>query len=93
MAPTRLSSHIASGAELGLKDIKEEPRMTRNSPEWIISAFENLEQYCLENSKLQSEEAIARAIRKAAFESCSEMLDAANAVQAANAVKAALISN
>ena len=67
--------------------------MTRNSPEWIISALENLEQYCLENSMLQSEEAIARAIRKAAFESRSEMLDAANAVQAANAVKVALTSN
>ena len=67
--------------------------MTRNSPEWIISALENLEQYCLENSMLQSEEAIARAIRKAEIESCSEMLDAANAVQAANAVKAVLISN
>lgn len=65
--------------------------MTRNSPDWINSVLEDLERYCLENSMPQSEETITRAIRKARIESCSEMLDAAIAVSAANEMKVARI--
>lgn len=63
--------------------------MTRHSPEWIIAVLEDLEAYCLANSLPQSKEAIACAIQKAKSESCSEMLDAAIAVKAANAMRAA----
>ncbi len=60
--------------------------MTRYSTEWIVSVLEDLEQFCLEHSMPQSEEAIARAIRKAKSESCSEMLDAAIALNTAKTV-------
>ncbi|MEO9824417.1 MAG: hypothetical protein ABJF50_08385 [Paracoccaceae bacterium] len=65
--------------------------MTQHSPEWFNAVLENLEAYCLANSPPQSEEAIARAVQKAKSESRSEMLDAAMAVSAARAMKAALM--
>ena len=62
--------------------------MTRNSPEWINAVLDDFEKFCMANSMPQSKEAIARAIQKAKSQSRSEMLDAAMAVSAANAVKA-----
>lgn len=61
--------------------------MTRHTPERIIAALEDLERFCLENSMHQSRQAIIFAIQKANSETRSEMLDAAIAVSAANAMK------
>ena len=60
--------------------------MTRNSPEWITTVLDDFEKFCLANSMPQSKEAIVYAIRKAESQSRSELLDAAMAVSAANAL-------
>lgn len=60
--------------------------MTLDSSECTTAIIEDLEQFCLAHSMPQSEAAITNAIRRAKSESCSEMLDAAMALNAANAI-------
>lgn len=64
--------------------------MTWHSSEWTTAIIEDLEQFCLAHSMPQSQEAISKAIQRAKSESCSEMLDAALALKAANAMKVAV---
>lgn len=63
--------------------------MKRHSPEWIKAVLVELEDFCLAHSTPQSEKAIVCAIKKAKSESRSEMLEAAIALNLANAVNAA----